>query len=109
MTELLRAQDLREFLKANVTVIAPGETLVVQVGEQLTATQVHEYQEALNWSHEDGGLPFRTLVVPGIGLGCVKAGPLMASLRALAREEVATELKRAVRTGSAEHDPTRRL
>ena len=61
------AENLRAFLKANATVVAPGETLVIRAPD-LTPNQIREVMEWLNYADEDGPyLPFRTVVVPGDG------------------------------------------
>lgn len=64
--------ELREYLTGNVTIVKPGETLVVRVSD-LTPSQVHEYQDALNRNFEQGFIPFRALVVYGDALGVVSA------------------------------------
>ena len=69
----LTAEQIRSFLKDNVTVVAPGETLVIRAPD-LTPNQARELSDLLNWVGEDGPyLPFRTIVVPGDELGVVKA------------------------------------
>jgi len=67
--------ELRDFLRENVTIVKPGETLVIQVGEGWTPSQVRELTDFLNWQDETGEswLPFRVLVVPGTGLGIAEA------------------------------------
>jgi len=64
----LTAEQIRSFLKDNVTVVDPGETLVIRT-ETLSPNQVRELADWLNAA----GLPFRTIVVPGEGLGVVGA------------------------------------
>lgn len=83
-----RAGEFRDFLKANVTVVAPGETLVVRAPD-LTPAQIREFMDALNWGDENGPyLPFRTVVVPGDELGAVSETELKTALRDLVREEI---------------------
>ena len=69
------ASELRKFLSENVTVVKPGETLVIQVGQDWTSHQVMGLHQALNagWDEGDPYYPFRVLVVPGTGLGVVQA------------------------------------
>ena len=71
----LSPEEIRSFLKDNVTVVAPGETLVVRVSG-FTPEQLREYSNALNWCDPDGNafLPFRVLVVEGSELGVVPGG-----------------------------------
>lgn len=86
--------ELRDFLKANCTVVAPGETLVVRAPD-LTPNQMREFHEVLNYADEQGPyLPFRTVLVPGDGLGVVSEAELRTALRDLVREEIAAEMKR---------------
>ena len=69
--------EIRSFLAENVTVVAPGETLVIRIGEEwdMTPNQMREISDSLNFRYEDGtpALPFRSVVVPGTALGVVKA------------------------------------
>jgi hypothetical protein len=77
------ADEIRAFLGEHVTVVAPGETLVIRVdAPPWTPNQMHELQGALNEAHEDG-FP-RCLVVPGAELGVVKpdVAHMAVSLRA---------------------------
>ena len=72
MTDLTPEQ-IRSFLKDNVTVVAPGETLVIRAND-LTPNQARELSDLMNYAGENGPyLPFRTVVVPGDGLGVVGA------------------------------------
>lgn len=93
------AEVLREFLRDNVTMVAPGETLVIRVPDRFTPQHIRELHEWLNGADPDGTpwFPFRTVVVPGCGLGVVRPGELKSALRDLVREEVVAELKRQVR------------
>lgn len=85
---------LRAFLKANATVVAPGETLIIRVPD-LTPAQMREYADWLNRSDEDGTLlPFRVVVTPGDGFGVVGAAELKQGLRDLVREEIAAQVER---------------
>jgi hypothetical protein len=83
MGDVLTANQIRTLLRECVTVVRPGETLIVQVGETWTPQQMSEAQRALNWEDETGKgyWPFRVLIVPGTGLGaaglthaCPRAG-----------------------------------
>ena len=63
--------------------------MVVQTRD-LTPNQMREFTEYMNMADPDGTpwLPFRTVVVPGEGLGVVKPAALKAALRELVREEI---------------------
>ena len=88
------AAELRDFLKANVTVVAPGETLVVRAPD-LNPAQMREWVDLLNQADENGPyLPFRTVVVPGEDLGVISETKLKTALREVVREEIAAEVKR---------------
>jgi hypothetical protein len=63
---------VRALLCECVTVIKPGETLVVRVPWTVTPTQLREYQRVMD-SAEGGVIPFRVLVVAGDELGVVEA------------------------------------
>ena len=66
-------RELRDFLKANATVLAPGETLVIRAPD-LNPMQMREVMEWLNWSDDSGPyLPFRTVVVPGDGFAVARS------------------------------------
>ena len=92
--ELPGQDEMREFLKANATVVAPGETLVVRAPD-LTPAQAREFMDALNWGDENGPyLPFRTVVVPGEELGVVSQADLKTALRDVVREEIAAQVQR---------------
>ena len=69
-------EQVRDWLRENVTVVKPGETLVIQAPD-LTPNQMREFSDWLNWRSDDGTpiLPFRTVVVPGTGLGVAEATP----------------------------------
>ncbi len=65
----LAPSDARALLCEFATVVRPGETLVVRVGNGYTPAQLRELQEALDVM----GMPFRTLVVPGEELAVAQA------------------------------------
>ena len=66
----LTQDEVRHLLRECVTVVKPGETLIVRVGPEWTPMQMREMQESLNWGWgTEDGLPFRTLVIPGEELG----------------------------------------
>jgi hypothetical protein len=69
---LLTADQVRECLRQCVTVVGPGETLVLRVWG-FTPNQVREYQESLDVAMKYGAIPFKVLVVIGEELGVVEA------------------------------------
>ena len=60
----LSPDEVRQLLRECVTVVKPGETLVIR-GRNWTPRQVHEIQQAMNVMHEDGAIPFKVLAVFG--------------------------------------------
>jgi hypothetical protein len=72
--------QIRQLLSECVTVVRPGETLVVRVPWTTTPSQLREYQRVTD-SAEGGVIPFRVLVVAGDELGVVQPEPDPAVLR----------------------------
>lgn len=68
------ADEVRSFLAECVTIVKPGEWLVVRVTD-LTPSQMREYQLIMNEQHDAGWLPFRVLIVHGNELGIAPGGP----------------------------------
>lgn len=68
----LTSEQVRQLLRECVTIVKPGETLVVRVPWTTTPTQLREYQRAMD-SAEGGVIPFRVLVVAGDELGVRQA------------------------------------
>ena len=64
--------ELRDFLRDHVTVVKPGETLVIRTAD-LTPNQMREWQDHFEREADSGYIPFRVLVVHGDGLGVVEA------------------------------------
>jgi hypothetical protein len=74
MTEaVLGPDELRRLLRECVTVVGPGETLVVRAYDYMTPRQVRELQAAADAMCEYRHLPFSVIVVPGEELGVVEA------------------------------------
>jgi hypothetical protein len=69
--QTLSKDEVRRLLRECVTVVKPGETLVIRVGSGWTPDQMREMQDSLNWGWDSGTpyWPFRVLVVPGEELG----------------------------------------
>ena len=80
----LTPEDIRSLLRECVTVVAPGETLVLRLSESFTPSQAREWQDALNagWDGGDPFWPFRVLVVIGEGLGVAQTGATLNEARA---------------------------
>ena len=70
----LAPAQVRYLLRQCVTVVKPGETLVVRVPWTTTPSQLYEYQRVMD-SHEGGEIPFKVLVVAGDELGTVQSEP----------------------------------
>ena len=66
-------EEIRSFLAENVTVVAPGETLIIRAYSDWTPSQCIDYQRYVNEQFDGGFLPFRVLLVHGAELGVVKA------------------------------------
>jgi hypothetical protein len=87
---LLTADQVRECLRQCVTVVGPGETLVLRVWG-FTPNQVREYQESLDVAMKYGAIPFKVLVVIGEELGVVEAPESTPSATALSCYEAPWE------------------
>lgn len=61
--------EVRQILRECVTVVQPGEHLILRVPWTASPTQVRELQDFANQTMEWLGLPFRMLVLPGDELG----------------------------------------
>lgn len=67
----LSEDEVRQLLRECVTVIKPGETLVLRLGPDYTPRDVREISEAVRaWAGQDGWP--RVMVLPGDELGVVK-------------------------------------
>jgi hypothetical protein len=62
---VFRPEQVEALLREHVTLVGPGEHLVVRVPVDVSPLQVRRYQEALDGS----GIPFRVVVVAGDELG----------------------------------------
>lgn len=61
----LSPDEARALLRECVTVVAPGETLVIRAADTWTPRQVHDVQGRLREVIADRGLTFEVLLVPG--------------------------------------------
>jgi predicted SAM-dependent methyltransferase len=68
----LTKDEVRQLLRECVTVVKPGEALVVRIAN-LSPAQCREYQRAVTDWHEAGDLPFRAFIFVGDELGVVDA------------------------------------
>ena len=98
---VLTRDEIRQLLRECVTVVKPGETLVIR-GRDWTPNQCREIQEVMNTLHEDGLVPFRALAIFGDELAVAEPEPeFMSETR-----EAATVRNRA-KAVSLTHLPTR--
>jgi hypothetical protein len=56
-----------------VTVVKPGETLIIRVPTDTPVSRLREYRDVLTATLDDYGSPFRALVLPAEGLGVAEA------------------------------------
>ena len=66
--------ELRDFLTEHVTVVKPGETLIIRTTD-LTPVQMREWQDYFEREADGGYIPFRVLVVHGDELGIAETAP----------------------------------
>jgi hypothetical protein len=69
----LTEEQVRFLLAACVTVVKPGETLILRCGREWTPNQMREIQEMIDHVAEWRGLGFTVLVVPADELGIANA------------------------------------
>ena len=62
---VLTPETARALLSERVTVVRPGETLVIRVPDSWTPNQAREYQRYADEATERGRIPFKVLVVTG--------------------------------------------
>ena len=73
--ELLSPEEIRSLLRECVTVVKPGEVLVIRVSENMTPRQCSEYQQAVDGWIAHGDLGIKVMVLPGEGLGITESVP----------------------------------
>jgi hypothetical protein len=71
----LSPDEIRQLLRECITVVKPGETLIVRVPLTWTPDQVNRYSRIISDANEALELPFRTLVVPAGELSVAEAQP----------------------------------
>ena len=69
----LSEDEVRQLLRECVTVIKPGETLIIRGDRNWTPNQVREVQDSLDHMAGWRDLGFKVLVVPGEELGVAEA------------------------------------
>lgn len=69
---VLTPETARALLRECVTVVGPGETLVIRVPESWHPGNVHDFQRYVNEAHADGRIAFPVLVVHGAELGVAR-------------------------------------
>jgi ribosomal protein L16 Arg81 hydroxylase len=65
----LTQDEVRQLLRECVTVVKPGETLVIRGDRNWSPNQLREVQDWLDKAAEWRDLPFKIVVVPGEELG----------------------------------------
>lgn len=61
----LTPEVIRALMRGHLTVVKPGETLIIRPDRDWTPNQVAEYQRVLDHWHHSGDLPFRVVALPG--------------------------------------------
>jgi len=69
----LSPAEIRSLLRECVTIVKPGETLILRCGRYWTPNQVREIQDMLDHAAEWRELGFTALVVPADELGVAEA------------------------------------
>jgi hypothetical protein len=65
----LSEDQVRQLLRECVTVVKPGETLILRCGREWTPQQMREIQDSVDAMAEFRDLRFKVLVVPADELG----------------------------------------
>ena len=68
----LTPEQVRYLLRECVTVVKPGETLVIR-GRDWTPSQISEMQRYIDFMGEEGVISFKVLIAPGDELGVVQS------------------------------------
>lgn len=71
----LTPEEARALLRECVTVVAPGETLVIRVPDTWTHQQHHEAQRRISEVIAERGLGFEVLLLPGEEFAVARPGP----------------------------------
>lgn len=61
----LTKDEVRQLLRECVTVVKPGEILLLQPGADYTPNQIREIQKIADWWLEENAPAIKALVVPG--------------------------------------------
>ena len=103
----LTPDEIRRLLRECVTVVKPGETLILRVPWTVTPNQVRELQDFVNQTAEWLDLPFKTLILPGDALALAEPEPdFMQDVRADTFRNTKTEAVRLTRLTRLTHLPT---
>ena len=97
--------EMSAWLRENVTVVKPGETLVIRVTD-LSPMQMREYQAICNVNYDEGFLPFRCLIVHGDELGVASAESESSFNIRIAAAVTSPEVQKAIRTLVLQHART---
>lgn len=89
-------EQVRALLRECVTVVAPGETLVIRAPQDWSPTQVQEYQWVIDEAASAGCIPIRAVVIVGDGLAVAKAADVIATFM----EDVRVEQSHAAMGGT---------
>ena len=72
---VLTPEVARALLRECVTVVQPGETLVVRTHDWWTPDMANEYQRCVDEDTESGRIPFKVVIVLGDELAIAKPEP----------------------------------
>ena len=75
MSDPLTKDEVRQLLRECVTVVKPGEILVVQPGVDYTPNQLREIQQMTDWWLRENAPAIKALVVPGEAHQVVRQEP----------------------------------
>jgi hypothetical protein len=69
----LSADEVRDLLRECVTVVKPGETLIIRLPADSPEETVSYYRDRIQAAREHYRLPFQVVVVAADGLGVAEA------------------------------------
>ena len=75
VTDAPSAEQIRDWLRASVTIVKPGETLVIRCPASWAPSTVRELGDFLRVWSEDAGDPFRYVILPPVGLAVAEQVP----------------------------------
>ena len=71
----LTPDQVRQLLRECVTVVKPGETLVVRVPLDWSPDEVLRYQQTVNDIHDEGCIHFKVFIIGAEELGVAESEP----------------------------------